>query len=106
MRISDWSSDVCSSDLLGKVAQQVVERGAELHQPRIARLGDARMLRLAGGAEQQRVAGRGIAVDGDAVERLVGALAQQRLQQLGRQARVGRSEAASCRERGCQYVLI
>src|SRR3546814_18022926 len=29
MRISDWSSDVCSSDLLGKLAYQSVRKTAE-----------------------------------------------------------------------------
>src|SRR3546814_8116491 len=33
MRISDWSSDVCSSDLLVSVVQQRSPAGAEDHAP-------------------------------------------------------------------------
>src|SRR3546814_12195971 len=40
MRISDWSSDVCSSDLLGiGLPQQPVERVEDDHGPRIADMG-------------------------------------------------------------------
>src|SRR3546814_16881481 len=83
MRISDWSSDVCSSDLRA-VAQQV-EAGAqpaqfELH-PLPAQVGYAEGNELiAFGAV---IGGRGAGAERD--------------EEIGR---------ASCRGRVCQYVLI
>src|SRR3546814_14127082 len=82
MRISDWSSDVCSSDLAGDVAAAFVEQrggGVEVvvgqGQGEVGqRLGHARGGRHAEG--QRAAAG---------------------LDQIGR---------ASCRERVCQYVSI
>src|SRR3546814_4616227 len=83
MRISDWSSDVCSSDLL--------DRGVEREQVRLLRdRGDdldhvPDLLRAR--AEPSHLLVRGL--------RDVGRLPRD----LGRQ--IGR---ASCRERVCQYV--
>src|SRR3546814_3609843 len=88
IRISDWSSDVCSSDLLlrpcplGCVALRVepVE-----HTPEV----------------------RGVALDGRAAERDLELIDRQSAQALGnhrlgvRTLEIGR---ASCRERVCQYV--
>src|SRR3546814_10029091 len=93
MRISDWSSDVCSSDLLGlrtslraRPAAQVLEDFPCRVAPRQA--GDA----TAGmGARTAQVQAR----QGAAVV----ALAQQR--PCAEQLEIGR---ASCRERVCQYV--
>src|SRR3546814_15540120 len=99
MRISDWSSDVCSSDLAGGKAGLADEEG---------------------GARQFHVAGRGgedHAVGGDELD-----LAEHRVAidaahvgaglkrggELGFAAGSGLIEIgrASCRERGCQYVSI
>src|SRR3546814_10280663 len=73
MRISDWSSDVCSSDLLenaGRIDEQdlrvVLERDA--HQPRACglRLGaDDRDLLADQCVDERRLAGIGSADDGD-----------------------------------------
>src|SRR3546814_13602791 len=91
MRISDWSSDVCSSDL-------AADREDRL---------DARVPALAG-----RAAGR-VALDDEdlallgvgrlAVRELAGqtAAAEQTLAGAGQE-----SGRASCRERVCQYVSI
>src|SRR3546814_2804575 len=74
MRISDWSSDVCSSDLAGEiVGSHVFDVVAELGED---------------GAEDVRV-------DVDA-----GPVEQRDLDRVGR-FQIGR---ASCRERVCQYV--
>src|SRR3546814_1505446 len=98
MRISDWSSDVCSSDLLGAVGGDVVEMpraiGLALVPRPLGRERDefpapvenaARAVML---EEERRVALDLLplehAGDRDAVDR-----------QIGR---------ASCRERVCQYV--
>src|SRR3546814_6813711 len=83
MRISDWSSDVCSSDLLGVGARV---GGREEHLV----AGEPIRLRM-GGRHQQAVFERGVVNDLGGVE-LHG--------QEGR-AEIGR---ASCRERVCQYV--
>src|SRR3546814_6817416 len=78
MRISDWSSDVCSSDLLGQVAGVFLERViGVLGRCRIRRASLAQ--RLDGGVEILRRHPR----------------AGQDLAEIGR---------ASCRERVCQYV--
>src|SRR3546814_1307446 len=76
MRISDWSSDVCSSDLLAI--------GVVGHVARREYAGD-------GGGGRARF-GQQVAVG---IER------QLALEQFGRGGEIGR---ASCRERVCQYV--
>src|SRR3546814_9670618 len=85
MRISDWSSDVCSSDLLPRLdialLDQVVEHAAQ---------------RLLGDGEQaQQVLHRQVGLARDEIERAVMRPAQPLRGQIGR---------ASCRERVCQYV--
>src|SRR3546814_18744153 len=82
MRISDWSSDVCSSDLIGI--------------PTTANIGDGRIYTVEG-----RIAIRPaprLTLDGSIIyndSRL--SRPAQFLRQIGR---------ASCRERVCQYVSI
>src|SRR3546814_8697338 len=91
MRISDWSSDVCSSDLLlrslrGSVLIQVfpcaVDMGA--HGQKMA-LNEVRLAR-------RRHADGNVGLAHGEVEL---AVAQDKADQIGR---------ASCRERVCQYV--
>src|SRR3546814_1242204 len=86
MRISDWSSDVCPSDLLDSGQRDGVEVGT--------------------GAGGERCLRRAVAVDQDQ-----GALAAEAAQVgeragLGRAARLRAEQIgrASCRERVCQYV--
>src|SRR3546814_7198253 len=79
MRISDWSSDVCSSDLARGAEVLAVLDGA-LHQPVGGVLDALRGLR---GEDLPQVAAGGLDVRQDAL------------------AEIGR---ASCRERVCQYV--
>src|SRR3546814_16663230 len=106
MRISDWSSDVCSSDLVEPPAQRLaigVHVGDRLG-------GDARIHRRLGDRDrdflhQPRIERRGDDIFG--AERVLGAvserdflwhlLARQRGEQIGR---------ASGRERVCQYVSL
>src|SRR3546814_1039912 len=84
MRISDWSSDVCSSDLLARVA-----RDLEAEVGRVARdvpgaqaaFAVQPLLQLGLDPGHGDVAGQPVA--------------QEALEQIGR---------ASCRERVCQYV--
>src|SRR3546814_17365083 len=75
MRISDWSSDVCSSDLFERVGVHRVE-----HRPHLGQRGG--------------VIARIIGLRAEQLERR--AIADQRVA-----AEIGN---ASCRERGCQYV--
>src|SRR3546814_2907466 len=93
MRISDWSSDVCSSDLI------IGRLGDEGHQPRRldpddvvrpARFDQAHPPRPVLGQPRRRRAPRAAAADNDDVE-----LIHMPLSQIG---------SASCRERVCQYV--
>src|SRR3546814_6016645 len=101
MRISDWSSDVCSSDLRGfdetvkllKVAGKVVRMRDVLH------LEVEQFLSAA--ADDLAIA----IVDADEAARQVDlAEAGGRLVDQGRQMRLALLGRASCRERVCQYV--
>src|SRR3546814_4763552 len=88
MRISDWSSDVCSSDL-----RQLLRRSARSGQ---ANPGE----RLQGTGDQRRGGGRGSqAASGVHPESARQGAAQRRGRQTS--GEIGR---ASCRERVCQYV--
>src|SRR3546814_7946230 len=85
MRISDWSSDVCSSDLIflerkgPRVAEPAREHGRRRLMPR----------------RGEQIGGRA----GAAVEEFIAAA--DREIGVGAVEGIGR---ASCRERGCQYV--
>src|SRR3546814_6752847 len=83
MRISDWSSDVCSSDLLEVEALGPVHASGARHVPRVALVLQAleQLVELGGevGLHQQLVAPHVHDVE------------------------IGR---ASCRERVCQYVSL
>src|SRR6516164_4395939 len=58
-------------DLLGEIDCHRLERPAKTSEPPIGRARHRRVSRLLGGAEEYRVAGRGVAVDGHAIERPV-----------------------------------
>src|SRR3546814_14232233 len=87
MRISDWSSDVCSSDLVGR------RPGDRLDARRLPDPGPRPHLRVeVGGLDVALLdLGRGDGVVGDVGGADLGA------------GEIGR---ASCRERVCQYVWI
>src|SRR3546814_11010265 len=98
MRISDWSSDVCSSDLAAGVFQQA--RLFEVWPPRGGLGGDRAVDCLDRGravaaqrmqARQVRVWHCELRVAGDRAREVV----PRKLAQIGR---------ASCRESVCQYV--
>src|SRR3546814_9594779 len=90
MRISDWSSDVCSSDLLDqhRVHAGDFGRGAERAVVHVASgaSGDLRYLARRQGAWRAAV---------ELAQRRKGDVAHVHVEEIGR---------ASCRERGCQYV--
>src|SRR3546814_14440566 len=92
MRISDWSSDVCSSDLLA--AQELTDRRAQNR----ATIGGARIRRRAGALELQfpALAGRvdGLAqTDRTAIAELAGPVARSEAR------RVGKECVSPCRSR-------
>src|SRR3546814_14198721 len=97
MRISDWSSDVCSSDLVGVVGGDLARRldrgvravaGRMILEQHVGQVpARAEILQAGGGVEPVRL---GIA---DALDAL------QHVRPAGEE--IGR---ASGRERGCQYV--
>src|SRR3546814_17864199 len=110
MRISDWSSDVCSSDLVGAGDERggdrgvigggggvdLLHRGGELFGGEAGR--KAGLADEEGGARQFHVAGRGgenNAIGGDELDLAEDRLAVDAAHEIGR---------ASCRERVCQYV--
>src|SRR3546814_3957304 len=98
MRISDWSSDVCSSDLR-RIARTLSGRNAQLYPGAARRPSGAWAMRqrptpalfAIGGNRALRALEFGLALPG--IEQLIDAIA------IGVQ--IGR---ASCRERVCQYV--
>src|SRR3546814_18907895 len=79
MRISDWSSDVCSSDLAMMPAHEGHRLARTLSWPHLLALGVG-------------------AIVGTGILTLIGVGADR-----AGPAEIGR---ASCRERGCQYVQI
>src|SRR3546814_11216488 len=106
MRISDWSSDVCSSDLRGHVEEDIKEEvGGEAERQQAGELvarpeGDGEAI-----AQQQEVkAQQGEAADqpeflGQHGKDEVGLF-------LGQEVELAQIGRASCRERVCQYVVI
>src|SRR3546814_13693531 len=100
MRISDWSSDVCSSDLLPFVLCIINNQWA-ISVPRSAQTGAKTLAQkgIAGGLHCIQVDGNDIiavrAAMDDALARARSGKGGSVIEQLGR---------ASCRERVCQYV--
>src|SRR3546814_12583317 len=109
MRISDWSSDVCSSDLftdlpLDEIARLESLHGVEINEAKIVLANEATaMCRGREAAEAAAETARQTFALGGAGDDLptlqvpegeIGLIAAN-VQQIGR---------ASCRERGCQYV--
>src|SRR3546814_1510827 len=99
MRISDWSSDVCSSDLVSAEAQRLLAKAHHQLGAHDAR-GEAGEVLDFGGEHQLATRlvrrGRGLSLDDQRGQ--VGASGVDR---RGEPGEIGR---ASCRERACQYV--
>src|SRR3546814_12554813 len=105
MRISDWSSDVCSSDLIGdgKCGRAVFigEQNRNVGE-QSARNADGGSDGLACVQGNSGMGGKGIWTrgEGDGADRL----AARKPRQPARLLRVVKIGRASCRERVCQYV--
>src|SRR3546814_2551409 len=109
MRISDWSSDVCSSDLHrnraggakgeegGVARHRAGQRDAVGEQGDVAAGGDRAAVDSVG-EQVDRQAGVD-RVEGDRLSRHLNETARDRIAEIDRE--IGR---ASCRERVCQYV--
>src|SRR3546814_11026808 len=99
MRISDWSSDVCSSDLAAEHRGHGLDRGAHDVVVRVL-LGEGDAAGLAVRAQHQRLRLLG-------VERLDHAVPQQaRGAELGRseERRVGKEGVSTCKFRWSTYT--
>src|SRR3546814_15665761 len=97
MRISDWSSDVCSSDLAGlrsrHAARVALAEGAVLvGHPLLEGVGEKAAERRAGTGQDA----------GDEAEQRAAQAGAEGIDDIGQPRKTGR---ASCRERVCQYVL-
>src|SRR3546814_18835890 len=101
MRISDWSSDVCSSDLDLKV----IVTSATIDTERFAaHFGGAPVVDVEGSGHPVEVRYRPLEGEGeDKGERQVLDGVPAACDDIARERQTGR---ASCRERGCQYVKI
>src|SRR3546814_13942951 len=99
MRISDWSSDVCSSDLLDRRLDRIGPGRAGEHRAIVesARLQDQRLV----GFEERRL-GIGVEVEpvGDAI---VADIVDQRLLKRSEESRVGKECVSTCRARWSPY---
>src|SRR3546814_10509051 len=112
MRISDWSSDVCSSDLLGRqvgephILERLAPLGAGARRDR--GLGELDIaLSIAAPDEAERVAA--VALDHGRLRLLFEFGADSEIEVDAATERqeadiVGQIGRASCRERVCQYV--
>src|SRR3546814_12085618 len=106
MRISDWSSDVCSSDLSGlgctaAVVQAIPETDAVRQTPQCrghCHCAGALRLRLG-----YRSPGDGHRILIKTADRSSSTFTHRRMSPLQTEQPIGR---ASCRERVCQYVYI
>src|SRR3546814_1250052 len=97
MRISDWSSDVCSSDLfVGNVSY-------ELRTPLTTIIGYSELLERSGENLSERGRGHAAAVRTAATQlaRSIDDVLDMAQIDAGEMAQIGR---ASCRARVCQYV--
>src|SRR3546814_15013466 len=106
MRISDWSSDVCSSDLRPCRTFQAAHRGVAVEADDEAVAGGARLLQQGHVAGVQKVETAVGEADLEPGLTPAGDLSHQAVEVGhlgfgGEQFQIGR---ASCRERVCQYV--
>src|SRR3546814_11941482 len=93
MRISDWSSDVCSSDLL------VAKMNQGQRPSRTVRLQAYDMLV----ATNRQTSGEGYRLMADALTRLRGTTVRTNIQTRSEERRVGKECVSTCRSRWSPY---
>src|SRR3546814_3727777 len=100
MRISDWSSDVCSSDLRGHAEMNTAAFDTLSFTKRLEEAGLNRKVAEALSLAVQEVAMQNVATKAD-VEQAVHTMTIRGMSGLVAAVEIGR---ATCRERVCQYV--
>src|SRR3546814_14857039 len=99
MRISDWSSDVCSSDLRRKRNQGRLEKLVEMRATRAAMIGGPGVAKL--GLANDDVRSKSVIVADHISKSFAGRPIIRDFTFRIQRGEIGR---ASCRERVCQYV--
>src|SRR3546814_13288584 len=102
MRISDWSSDVCSSDLLEDLAQPPLAFAiGRAHDLRPGDMVELRLRFIGDGARQPGLAGAGRAME----KHPLGRIDAQPLKEFGRseERRVGKECVSACISRWSPY---
>src|SRR3546814_12386093 len=103
MRISDWSSDVCSSDLVAAVVPAELGQAEARQAVRADRVDREQFLDLGGvGVGDRLAAARDAGVVDE--DRYGGEVGLDGGDHRGARFLVGEIGRASCRERVCQYV--
>src|SRR3546814_18578262 len=108
MRISDWSSDVCSSDL------DIARRGEGIFEADVLRIGAPRILGPIGARFDRAVVDPVIGLPAvferreldEELEGRAGLAPRLRRAVAGRGGIILEIGSAACRERGCMYVCI
>src|SRR3546814_6709266 len=102
MRISDWSSDVCSSDLLREAAAALVDLGQ--HQVRLDVFGIVGNTGLqAPGQQRNLFRPAGVAVGERHVRQVGGAELEVEAEPRSEERRVGKECVRTCRSRWSTY---
>src|SRR3546814_11632709 len=106
MRISDWSSDVCSSDLLFVQKPLRIQRRHAAEAGRSDRLAVVLVGHVAGGEHALDRSLRGAAAEPGADLQVTVVHRQLALEQAGvgsEERRVGKESVSTCRSRGSPY---
>src|SRR3546814_11687538 len=100
MRIRDWSSDVCSSDLFGLRARRQTLTGVEVTH--LGRFPASVLLTVVRAAAMQMA--RDSVIDlSKGASRLADALTTLKMQQRSEERRVGKESVSTCRSRWSPY---
>src|SRR3546814_12689940 len=104
MRISDWSSDVCSSDLAAQIASRWLHTVSAVYE-RESKLVEKYVLRHVDGGARGGGGGEYPLQDGFGwTNGVTRKLLHEDPAHVANHSRAGQIGSASCRERGCQYV--
>src|SRR3546814_16643165 len=104
MRISDWSSDVCSSDLYDKLDADLAKAMMSINAVKAVEIGaglEAAALSGEENADEMRLQGNRVAFTSNRAGGILGGISTGQVVVVRFAVTIGR---ASCGERGCQYV--